>query len=101
MVTRKFFCRCGEYRQLTRELKSYSDVELAELGLARSACARTAFDAAFGSPLEDLRRWMSSAGARSARGESQLKRWLRFGVTVFVNRRGARSLRTTRQGGIQ
>ena len=47
MVTREFFRRWGEYRQLMRELKSYSDVELAELGMVRSACARTAFDAAF------------------------------------------------------
>ena len=53
MVTREFFRRWGEYRQLMRELKSYSDVELAELGMVRSACARTAFDAAFGSPLLD------------------------------------------------
>ena len=56
MVTREFFRRWGEYRQLLRELKSYSDVELAELGMVRTACARTAFDAAFGSPLDDLRR---------------------------------------------
>jgi uncharacterized protein YjiS (DUF1127 family) len=67
MVTREFFRRWGEYRQLIRELKSYSDVELAELGMVRSACARTAFDAAFGSPLGGLRRWLRSAGARSAR----------------------------------
>lgn len=51
MVTREFFRRWREYRQLLRELKSYSDVELAELGLVRSACARTAFDAAFGEPI--------------------------------------------------
>jgi DNA-directed RNA polymerase subunit N (RpoN/RPB10) len=67
MVTREFFRRWGEYRQLIRELKSYSDVELAELGMVRSACARTAFDAAFGSALEDLRRWLRSGGARSVR----------------------------------
>ena len=67
MVTREFFRRWGEYRQLIRELKSYSDVELAELGMVRSACARTAFDAAFGSALGDLRRWLRSAGTRSAR----------------------------------
>ena len=45
------FLRLAEYRQLARELKSY--VELAELGMVRSACARTAFDAAFGSLLDD------------------------------------------------
>ena len=67
MVTREFFRRWGEYRQLLRELKSYSDVELAELGMVRTACARTAFDAAFGSPLEDLRRWLRSPGARARR----------------------------------
>ena len=70
MVTREFFRRWGEYRQLMRELKSYSDVELAELGMVRSACARTAFDAAFGSPLEDLRRWLRSSGARARRGKT-------------------------------
>ena len=68
MVTREFFRRWGEYRQLMRELKSYSDVELAELGMVRSACARTAFDAAFGSPLEDLRRWLRSRLAPGGRG---------------------------------
>src|SRR5262245_51959008 len=51
MVAGKFLRRWREYRQLVRELKSYSDVELAELGLVRSACARTAFLAAFGKPV--------------------------------------------------
>ena len=68
MVTREFFRRWGEYRQLMRELKSYSDVELAELGMVRSACGWTAFDAAFGSPLDDLRRWFKASGARARRG---------------------------------
>src|SRR4029077_17956549 len=62
MVIREFFRRWGEYRQLIRELKSYSDVELAELGMVRSACAPTAFDAAFGSPLVYLRWWLKGAG---------------------------------------
>ena len=70
MVTREFFRRWGEYRQLMRELKSYSDVELAELGMVRSACARTAFDAAFGSALEDLRTWWKSCGPRAWSGTS-------------------------------
>ena len=71
MVTREFFRRWGEYRQLLRELKSYSDVELADLGMVRFACARTAFDAAFGSPLEELRRWLRSPGARGRRGRTR------------------------------
>jgi uncharacterized protein YjiS (DUF1127 family) len=58
-----FFGRWSEYRQLVRELKSYSDLELAELGMVQAACARTAFDAAFGSAFEDLRRWLRSPGA--------------------------------------
>ena len=70
MVTKEFFRRWGEYRQLSRELKSYSDVELAELGMVRSACARTAFDAAFGSPLEELRKWSRGPGARVRRGRT-------------------------------
>jgi uncharacterized protein YjiS (DUF1127 family) len=70
MVTREFFRRWREYRQLLCELKSYSDVELAELGMLRSACWRTAFDAAFGSPLEELRKWLRSPGARARRGRS-------------------------------
>jgi uncharacterized protein YjiS (DUF1127 family) len=53
MAIREFFRRWGECRQLIRELKSYSDAELAELGIVRSACARIAFDASFGSPLLD------------------------------------------------
>jgi uncharacterized protein YjiS (DUF1127 family) len=53
MSTGEFFRRWREYRQLTRELKSYSDAELAELGMVRSSRARIAFDAAFGSPLLD------------------------------------------------
>ena len=55
MVTRRISSVAGgEYRQLMRELKSYSDVELAELGMVRSACARTAFDAAFRQPVGGL-----------------------------------------------
>ena len=53
MATGEFFRRWGEYRQLTRELNTYSDTELAELGVARSSCARIAFNAAFRSPLLD------------------------------------------------
>ena len=60
-----FFGRWSEYRQLVRELKCYSDLELAELGMVRGACARTAFDAAFGGAFEDLRRWLRSPGARA------------------------------------
>jgi uncharacterized protein YjiS (DUF1127 family) len=47
-------------RQPSGEPTSYSDIELAERGMARSACAQTAFDAAFRSALGDLRRWLSS-----------------------------------------
>jgi uncharacterized protein YjiS (DUF1127 family) len=60
MATRGFFRRRAEYRQLSCELKSYPDVELAELGVVRSACPQTAFDAAFRSAFGDLRRWLSS-----------------------------------------
>jgi uncharacterized protein YjiS (DUF1127 family) len=60
MVTRGFFRRWAEYRQLIRELKSYSDVELLELGVVRSACAQTAFDATFRSAFGDLRQWLRS-----------------------------------------
>ena len=55
MVIRELSRRWGECRQLTRELKSYSDAELAELGLTRSACVRVAFEAAFGGALKSLR----------------------------------------------
>ena len=60
MATRGFFRRWAEYGLLSYELKSYSDVELAELGVVRSAGAQTAFDAAFRSAFGDLRRWLSS-----------------------------------------
>jgi uncharacterized protein YjiS (DUF1127 family) len=60
MVTRGFFGRWAEYRQLSCELQSYSDVELAELGMARSASAQTAFDAGFRTAFGDLRRWLRS-----------------------------------------
>jgi uncharacterized protein YjiS (DUF1127 family) len=60
-----FFRRWSEYRQLIRELKCYSDLELAELGMVQAACARTAFDAAFGGTFEDLRRWLRNPGARA------------------------------------
>ena len=60
MATRGFFRRWAEYGLLSYELKSYSDVELAELGVVRSACAQTAFDAAFRNAFGDLRRWLSS-----------------------------------------
>ena len=43
MVTREFFRRWGEYRRLICELNSYSDAELAELGMARSASAPDGF----------------------------------------------------------
>src|SRR5262249_25691713 len=66
----KFFSHWGEYRQLIRELNSYSDAELAELGVVRSACARIAFDAAFNAPLEDLRRWLKRLGARPRHGST-------------------------------
>ena len=56
MVTRGFFRRWAEYRQLIGELKSYPDVELAELGMVRSECAQTAFDAAFRGAIEELTR---------------------------------------------
>ena len=59
MVTRGFFRRWAEYRQL-RERKSYSDLELAAVGIARSARAGTAFDAELGSAFEDLRLWLGS-----------------------------------------
>ena len=58
MVTQGFFGRWTEYRQLSCELHSYSDVELAELGMVRSECAQTAFDAAFRGALRDLRQWL-------------------------------------------
>ena len=60
MVTRGFFRRWAEYRQLIGELKGYPDVELAELGMVRSECAQTAFDAAFRGALRDLRQWLRS-----------------------------------------
>jgi uncharacterized protein YjiS (DUF1127 family) len=60
MATLGFFRRWTEYRQLIGKLKSYPDVELAELGMVRSACAQTAFDATFRSALGDLRRWLRS-----------------------------------------
>jgi uncharacterized protein YjiS (DUF1127 family) len=60
MTTRAFFLRWAEYRQPIGELKRYSDVELAEPGMVRSACAQTAVDAAFRSPFGDLRRWLTS-----------------------------------------
>src|SRR5258708_2889834 len=60
MATLGFFRRCTEYRQLIRELKRHSDVEVAELGMVQSACAQTAVDAAFRSPFGDLRRWLRS-----------------------------------------
>ena len=47
-------------RQPSGEPTSYSDIELAERGMARSACAQTAFDVAFRSALGDLRRWLRS-----------------------------------------
>ena len=60
MATRGFFRRWAEYGLLSCELKSYPDVELAELGMVRSARAQTAFDVAFRSALGDLRRWLRS-----------------------------------------
>lgn len=60
MVTRGFFRRWAERRQQVRELKGYSDVRRAELGMARSACAGTAFDAAFRRAFGDLRHWLRS-----------------------------------------
>jgi hypothetical protein len=65
MRVREVFRQWGEYRQLMRELKSYSDVELAELGIVRTSCARTAFDAAFGGPMQDLRSSLRSRLRRS------------------------------------
>lgn len=53
MIIREFFRCWGQYRQLMRELKSYTDVELAELGIVRSACVRVAFDAAFDRSFRD------------------------------------------------
>ena len=77
-----FFRRWAEYRQLVCELKCYSDLELAELGMVQAACARTAFDAAFGSAFEDLRRWPRSLGARARQMASPLVRtygtWRRY-----------------------
>ena len=58
MATRGFFRRWAEYGLLSYELTSYSAVELAELGVVRSACAQTAFDAAFRGALGDLRQWL-------------------------------------------
>jgi hypothetical protein len=79
MVTRGFFSCWAEHRQLIGELKSYSDAELAELGMVRSACARTAFNAALGACWR-LRILRTSAGT----------------VSVRANQRGELGLRSPR-----
>jgi uncharacterized protein YjiS (DUF1127 family) len=85
MATRGFFSRWAEYRQLVGELKRYSDLELAELGMVQAACARTAFDAGFGGAFKHLRRWLRSPGARARQMASVVVRtyrnWRRYRQT--------------------
>jgi uncharacterized protein YjiS (DUF1127 family) len=47
MNVREFIRRLGDFRQLTRELTSYSDAELADLGIARPDVLRVAMRGAF------------------------------------------------------
>ena len=47
MKVREFIRRLGDFRQLTRELASYSDAELADLGIARPDILRIAIRGAF------------------------------------------------------
>jgi uncharacterized protein YjiS (DUF1127 family) len=47
MNVREFIRRLGDFRQLTRELTSYSDEELADLGIARPDVPRIAMRGAF------------------------------------------------------
>ena len=47
MNVREFIRRLGDFRQLTRELTSYSDAELADLGIARPDVPRIAMRGAF------------------------------------------------------
>lgn len=50
MTIGKLIGTCSAFWQLHRELQTYTDVELAELGLTRRDAARIAFAAAIGTP---------------------------------------------------
>ena len=71
MATGEFFRRWRDYRRLIRVLRSYSDAELPELGMVGSACPRIAFNAAFGNPVEELRRWLKQALSATAANSSR------------------------------
>ena len=83
MNVREFIRRLGDFRQLTRELTSYSDAELAELGIARPDVPRIAMRGAFAEAKPSTASADTSANPLTERNSARPKGTLRYlGIEV-------------------